>query len=124
MLIIPYVWAQLTVPDVWGAIASVHTKTLALAMFFGACWGVGAIMFGLAVNYLGVSLTYGITMGLAAAMGSIVPLLQVPRIGENPALPFILIGLLVVLVGIAILTLAGIRRDQLTTAGGSGSSRN
>lgn len=116
LIIVPYIWASSTVPDIWGAITSVLPKTLFFIMFLGACWGVAALAFGLAVNYVGLALSYGIVMGLAAAMGSLVPLLRIPNIGENPALPYIIIGLIVMGIGIIILTFAGIRRDQLLTA--------
>jgi len=118
LIIFPYVWAKSTVPDIWGAITSISQKALFFIMFLGACWGVAAFAFGLAVNYLGISLTYGITMGLSAAMGSLVPMIQISNIGDNPAVPFIIIGLIVMLIGITILTIAGIRRDQVLTAEG------
>jgi L-rhamnose-H+ transport protein len=85
---------------------------IAGSMLFGALWGVGSILFGLAITYIGMSLTYGITMGLAAVMGAVVPLLGVDGISSSPAFPFIIAGILIMLAGIAVLTFAGIKRDR------------
>jgi L-rhamnose-H+ transport protein len=113
MLCIPIIWASITVPNVTAAIFSVPTSTLLLAVVFGACWGVGAIMFGLAVNYIGMSIAYGISMGLAAAVGSLVPLARIPNIGANPAVPLIITGVIVMVVGVGIITVAGVLRDKI-----------
>jgi len=118
MLIIPSIWAVATIPDPWGAIASVPMETVLMVMFFGACWGVGALMFGLAVNYLGMSLAYGVTMGLAAVVGSLVPLAQKGDFVFDLATTMILLGNFVMVVGVAIMTWAGIDRDRLQAARG------
>ncbi|MFH1741931.1 MAG: L-rhamnose/proton symporter RhaT, partial [bacterium] len=118
MIVIPFLWASLTVPDVWAAMYAVPLGTLLIAVFFGACWGVGAIMFGLAVNYIGMSITYGISMGLAAAMGSLVPLAQIENIGSNPAVPPIIVGVLVMVIGVAVITYAGVLRENVQVAEG------
>lgn len=47
-----------------------------LGALFGFLWGIGGILFGLSVSYVGLSLTYGIVMGLAGSIGSLVPLVQ------------------------------------------------
>ena len=118
MIVLPTIWAVAAVPDPWGAIAAVGSLTVFKVMFFGACWGVGALMFGLAVNYLGVSLAYGVTMGLAAVIGSMVPLLQKGNLSADRATIAILLGNLVMVFGVAIATWAGIDRDRLQAARG------
>ena len=112
MLIIPFFWSSVAASGTVKAITGAKSGMIAVSMLFGALWGVGSILFGLAITYIGMSLTYGITMGLAAVMGAIVPLLQVDRISSNPAFPFIIAGILVMLGGIVVLTYAGIKRDK------------
>jgi L-rhamnose-H+ transport protein len=111
MVVIPWVWASATVPDVWGAIEAVPAGDLYLSITLGACWGVGALMFGLAITYIGMSLAYGITMSLAAAMGSLIPLFGLENIGSDPAVPWIIAGIVVMVIGVVVLTYAGILRD-------------
>ena len=76
MIVIPALWATATVPHPWGAIGAVEVSLVLKVMLYGAGWGVGAIMFGMGVNYVGMTLTNGIAMGLAAALGSLVPLVM------------------------------------------------
>ncbi len=111
MVILPYVAASAVVPDVWGAIKAVPSGDLWLALIFSACWGVGALMFGLAINYIGMSLAYGITMSLAAAMGSLIPLFGVEDFAADPAVPWIIGGIVVMVLGVVVLTYAGILRE-------------
>jgi L-rhamnose-H+ transport protein len=78
---------------------------------------VGGIMFGVSVSYVGVSLTYGIVMGLAGSVGSLVPFAQMPNAGANPALPCVLGGVALMLVGVAMVATAGVQRDRAQAGG-------
>jgi L-rhamnose-H+ transport protein len=51
-----------------------------LIVLIGACgfaWGVAQVLFGIAIDTIGVTLTFSIVLGLSAAVGSIVPFLQI-----------------------------------------------
>jgi L-rhamnose-H+ transport protein len=116
MICIPLIWALLTIPNVFTAIFSLQKGTLLLVLFYGFCWGATGMMFGIAINYLGVSLPYGISMGLGAAIGSIVPLLDIPGMISNSALPVIIIGLIIMLAGVVIITIAGKNREKIQSS--------
>ncbi|MFZ5829352.1 MAG: L-rhamnose/proton symporter RhaT [Planctomycetota bacterium] len=117
MVLFPVAWAIIAVPNLWEAIAASPAPAVGWSMLFGFLWGVGGIMFGVSVRYVGVSLTYGIVMGLAAFMGSLIPLLQIENVGDNPALPYVLVGLAILVLGVALAAYAGIRRDKVQAAG-------
>ncbi|MEX0321776.1 MAG: L-rhamnose/proton symporter RhaT [Puniceicoccaceae bacterium] len=118
MIIIPVTWAFIVVPDLCSVIASASSDTIFSSMLFGFLWGIGGIMFGVSVRYIGVSLTYGIVMGLAALMGSLVPLLRVPGATELASFPYVVVGLIIMLVGVAVVAYAGIQRDKVHAASG------
>lgn len=113
MVIIPATWAFIVVPDLCSTILSASSDTIFLAMLFGFLWGIGGIMFGVSVRYVGVSLTYGIVMGLAALMGSLVPLLQVENASQLASFPYVVAGLLIMPFGVAVVAYAGIQRDKI-----------
>lgn len=117
MILFPVVWGLIVVPDLFGIISSAPDAAVIKGMLFGFLWGIGGIMFGVSVNYIGVSLTYGIVMGLASAVGSLIPLFQMPGFAEQPAFPYIIAGVLVMLVGVFLSGLAGVRRDKAQTEG-------
>jgi L-rhamnose-H+ transport protein len=112
MILFPMIWAFLVIPDLFGVIGSVPQKAVFLAMLFGFLWGIGGIMFGVSVPYIGISLTYGIVMGLASSVGSLIPLFQLEGATSNPAFPVVILGVTVMLVGVAITAVAGIQRDK------------
>lgn len=112
MLLFPIAWALIAVPDLFQIIAAVPVKVIFLAMLFGFLWGIGGIMFGKSVPYIGMSLTYGIVMGLASSVGSLIPLFQIEGASSTPAFPFIIGGVLVMIIGVIITAVAGIMRDK------------
>lgn len=112
MLIIPLIWAFIAVPDLFGVISASSASVVFKAMLFGFLWGIGGILFGISVNYVGVSLTYGIVMGLASAVGSLIPLVQIDDFALNPAFPIILLGVAIMILGVIITVIAGIKRDK------------
>ena len=118
MLIFPWVWALIVVPDLFGVLAASPTGAIWGGILLGFLWGIGGIMFGISVPYIGMALTYGIVMGLAALMGSLIPLLQIENIGSNPALPYVIGGMVIMLAGVAAVAVAGIRRDSVLAAAG------
>src|SRR5262245_47781288 len=75
MLAFNWLFAFATLPrilDVYQGIPAADISRLAL---FGLGWGLGAVLFGLGMARLGLSLGYPIIMGLIAALGALVPLL-------------------------------------------------
>lgn len=119
MILVPVVWAFIAIPDLVGVISQTDSNTLWLAAFYGFLWGVGGILFGVSVEKTGISITYGIVMGLAASMGSIIPLFQIEGALSQPSFPIILIGVALLLVGVAITAVAGVQRDKLKAGAAS-----
>ena len=113
MIIFPILWAMVVVPDLWANVARAPAEAVWSGILYGFLWGIGGILFGVSVDYVGVSITYGIVMGLAAAVGSLLPLAQIPDVSSHPALVFILVGVLLMLIGVLISAYAGVLRDQV-----------
>lgn len=118
MVLFPWAWALRVVPKIGEVLAQSPPAALYQGAFFGFLWGVGGIMFGVSVRYVGVSLTYGIVMGLAALMGALIPLLQLENVSANPALPYVLAGMAAMIGGVAVVARAGILRDKSQAAAG------
>lgn len=112
MLLFPLIWALIVVPGLFDIISQASSYAVVLAMLFGFLWGIGGIMFGVSVPYIGLSLTYGLVMGLASSVGSLIPLFQMENATSNRAFPIVIAGVCVMLVGVVITALAGIKRDK------------
>ena len=122
MILFPMIWAYIVIPDLFDIIASSPKDAIYSAMLYGFLWGIGGIMFGVSVPYIGLSLTMGIVMGLAGSAGSLIPLFQIENATSQPSFPYIIGGLIISLIGVAITAKAGIDRDKLTNS--SSKSKN
>ena len=92
-----------------------HPKNVLFALLFGMLWGVGGITFGLAIRYLGIALGYAIALGLCAAFGTVVPPIfhgQILTIMSQNSGQFILLGVAVCIIGVAVNGAAGVSKDQ------------
>jgi L-rhamnose-H+ transport protein len=113
LVVFPPLLATLTVPHLGAIYAAPGAATLAwIVAACGFGWGVSQIFFGLAVENVGIALAFSVILGIAAAVGSLEPLLR-----QNPAALLQPIGLKVlggvalVLVGVGICAVAGKRRE-------------
>ena len=113
-LLFPLLGALLAVPAGHGLLElyAADPKATLLTMFFGMLWGVGGLTFGLSMRYLGVALGQSIALGTCAGLGTIMgPVLLnafFPSLGALSALTSsVIIGVVVTLVGIAIIGVAG-----------------
>jgi len=109
-LVVPVLFAWLTVPSgtLREIIAQAPASSKALAVFYGALWGVGGLTFGLSMRYLGVALGQSIALGLCAGIGTLVP----PLLGGQNLLAdrsgiLMVIGVGISLAGIATIGYAG-----------------
>lgn len=120
MIILPFGWAYLVVPDLLDVLATVFSNpemqnVVFIAMLFGFLWGIGGILFGVSVPYIGLSLTMGIVMGLAGSVGALIPLLRMENSTSLPQFPYVIAGLAITLIGVAITAKAGIDKDKITS---------
>jgi L-rhamnose-H+ transport protein len=105
-IIVPVLFAWLTVPSgtLGDIIAQSSSSSKLLAVFYGALWGIGGLTFGLTMRYLGVALGQSIALGLCAAIGTIIPpVISGKNLFAERSGILILIGVIVSLVGIAII---------------------
>lgn len=106
-LVFPLLGALLAVPEGHGLfeIYSAFPKESFLSILFGVLWGVGGLTFGLSMRYLGVALGQSIALGTCSGLGAILgPVLT----GHSHDLTSsVIIGVVVTLVGIAIIGIAG-----------------
>ena len=114
-LVLPLLGALLAVPEghsLGELFASASSFNIWMTILFGVLWGVGGLTFGLSMRYLGVALGQSIALGTCAALGTVMgPVLLNIFFPENDPLSqltaAVIIGVLVTLVGIAIIGVAG-----------------
>jgi L-rhamnose-H+ transport protein len=119
MVVLPWLIVAFVVPHPFDAFAQAGVGAVALAALFGAGWGVGSVLFGLGLDALGVALGFAIIMSMIAALGALVPLavLHPADLMSQKGL-LIIIGLAVVIAGVALCARAGALKEAATPAAG------
>lgn len=100
----------LLVPQIFAVYAASPTKDLVVLALFGVGWGIGAVLFGLGMDKLGMALGYPIIMGLIAGLGAMIPLLVFSPPVPPAQKALIVFGTLLVVLGIVVCSLGGSRR--------------
>ncbi len=106
-LLFPLLGALLAVPagESLTALFAAHPRESLLTMLFGALWGVGGLTFGLSMRYLGVALGQSIALGTCSALGAILGPVFTGHAADLTSA--VIIGVVVTLIGIAIIGVAG-----------------
>lgn len=83
--------------------------------FWGAMWGIGGLLFGLGVRYLGIALGYTIALGFSTAFGTLVPPLfsgQLAAIARDRAGQVVILGVFLCLAAIVVSGFAGRMKER------------
>lgn len=108
MLIFPWILVFATVPHPITFYDHSPTHALFLVAIFGVGFGLAQIFFGLGIAAIGISLNFAIAIGLATALGSLVPLVFLqPQTIPTPKGAAIFLGVGLMLVGIVVCAIAG-----------------
>jgi L-rhamnose-H+ transport protein len=107
MLVFNWLIALLIIPDILAIYRAVPANDLIILILFGAGWGIGAVLFGLGMDRLGMALGYPVIMGLIASLGALIPLiLFFPSTLVAVKGIVLLTGTAVVILGIVLCTIA------------------
>lgn len=126
-VLIPWGLAVAAVPDLLGAYGHLPWRVLLLPPSCAFSWGIASMLAGLCVSRIGLSLSYALVIGVGASAGLLVPISYFsPQTFRTPAGYLILLGVAVMIGGLALVTRAGQQRErssqgQLATATNSAS---
>jgi L-rhamnose-H+ transport protein len=115
-----------TIPSLLAIFAATPQNTLLILSALGFGWGIGAVLFGLGMDRLGMSLGYPIIMGLIAVLGGLLPfaLFHSDQLASRRGLIYFLSVLLAV-AGIFVSSRAATQRDrERQTTSASNTSQN
>jgi L-rhamnose-H+ transport protein len=122
-LFIPTLAAYLTIPAFGDIIHYTAFPVLRNTFLMGLLWGVGGLLYGLGIRYLGMSLGNSVILGFCSAFGALVPSIYYdiyPSPGKisftemlhNSGGQLVLIGVVVCIIGIAICGRAGMLKEK------------
>ena len=119
-LLLPWVFALATIPHLISTFEHTSTSALVRTLLFGLGWGLAVVTFGLGCELLGLAVGYAIILGLGACVGSLVPLIGQHRdqLWARAGLGT-MAGVVLLIFGVIMFSLAGKKRDELQHATGS-----
>lgn len=113
-ILLPISVSLVLLPNFHAFFASLSPHLMLEVALFGAMWGVGNVSYGLTMRHLGMSLGIGVAIGVTLVVGTLVP----PLIHGQAAMLFTtrsglmtIAGILVALIGIAIVSYAGRQKE-------------
>ncbi len=118
-IVAPWIFGLALTHNLFGVLASAPTSALLWSGAFGVLWGIGGLTFGLTMRYLGMSLGYGVALGICAVCGTLVPPIFKGTLGVIAAGAggrMTLLGVGVCVVGIALSALAGLSKERELSA--------
>ena len=75
LLALPSIVTSAAIPNLSAVYSAAAGKVILKVASFGVGWGVSQVFFGLAVDAIGIALTFSLVLGTSAAVGTLVPLL-------------------------------------------------
>ncbi len=113
LVLMPWALAFFRVPNLLSVYRHVNSASFMIPFLYGAGWGVAQVLFGLAVIRAGMALSFAITIGLSAALGSLVPiLLRHPQALITGRGLVLLLGQALMVTGVIVCCWAGRRRER------------
>ncbi len=114
-VVFPVVLSCIFAPGFMQVLLAQPSRTMLWIFSLGALYGLANLSFGLSLKYLGLSLGFSVSLGLMMVFGTITPALIDGRLMELLASDkgaFLICGLLVAIVGVAISAYAGYIKEK------------
>lgn len=98
-------------PSLFQVVAGEAPSYWILPLFCGALWGMSAVGFSKGIDKIGMSMVYGISMGISTVVGSVLPMIMNRKFPAGASAFAFLAELVLTVVGVVLVTVAGVRRD-------------
>ena len=114
-LILPVVMAFITIPQLTTVLHEAPSSAMINSFLLGMTYGVGGTAFGIAIRYVGFSLTYAIAVGISCVLGTLLPPLVHGTLGDvlkSNGASFLITGIVLGAIGIALCGFAGRQKEK------------
>ena len=114
-LLLPLIVAWLTIPQLTDVLKDAPAAAMRKSFLLGMAYGVGGTAFGIAIRYVGFSLTYAIAVGISCVLGTLLPPLVNGTLGDvlkSNGATFLIMGVVLGALGIALCGVAGRNKEK------------
>lgn len=114
-LLLPVIVAWLTIPQLGAVLHEAPADVMWKTFLLGMAYGVGGTAFGMAIRYVGFSLTYAISVGISCVLGTLIPPLvrgELAAVFEKTGAGWVMAGIALGAIGIAVCGIAGRSKEK------------
>jgi L-rhamnose-H+ transport protein len=114
-LALPVIVALITIPQLFAVLKEAPSSAMIKSFLLGMAYGIGGTAFGIAIRYVGFSLTYAIAVGISCVLGTLLPPLVHGTLGavlKSNGSAFIITGIILGAIGIALCGFAGRNKEK------------
>lgn len=114
-LLLPLIIAWITIPNIAQVLREAPSDAMVRTFLLGVAYGIGGTAFGMAIRYVGYSLTYAIAVGISCVLGTLLPPFVHGQLGalfSQKGANWVITGIGVGALGIALCGAAGRFKEQ------------
>lgn len=114
-LVLPVLIAFLTIPHLATVLEQAPGSAMQRSFLLGMAYGIGGTAFGIAIRYVGFSLTYAIAVGISCVLGTLLPPLVHGTLGDvakSNGAAYLFSGVGMGAIGIALCGVAGRNKEK------------
>ncbi len=114
-IVMPLLVVAILLPDVRGFYSQIPAQVLWKTYLLGALWGIGGLTFGMTIRYLGLSIGYGVAIGITLVVGTIMPPLvsgELLGLLSSAKGGIAILGIAVAILGIVVTSFAGFKKEN------------
>jgi len=114
-LLLPVVVAFITIPQITEVLKQAPGTAMWNSFLLGMAYGIGGTAFGIAIRYVGFSLTYAIAVGISCVLGTLLPPMVHGTLNEilkSSGATYIMTGIVMGALGIAVCGMAGRNKEK------------
>jgi len=113
--LLPLFVAWLTIPHLFQVLQEAPSSAMWSSFLYGMAYGIGGTAFGMAIRYVGYSLTYAIAVGISCVVGTLLPPIINGTLSttlQGVGSSFIISGIVMGSSGIAVCGVAGRSKEK------------
>lgn len=126
-LVLPWIFAWFTIPELGAVLHEAPGAAMWKSYLLGVVYGVGGIAFGVAIRYIGFSLTYALAIGISCVLGTLLPPILAGTLAEtvrSNAGIYVVTGVLLGGGAMVVTGLAGFRKERELAADAASTTFN
>ena len=107
--------AFITIPNLMAVLHEAPADAMIRSFLLGIAYGIGGTAFGIAIRYVGFSLTYAIAVGISCVLGTLLPPLVHGTLGDvlkSNGAAYLITGIVLGAIGIALCGMAGRNKEK------------